>query len=134
LICEERCAVAQNICLVCDRRMLLFLDKHRPFGYVQTVMTPSTKQSTASRRVISAGVLLFVFFLPLHFHFNSSAKVTQECACVQGTRTQLAPIFELPIYVPFITAQPVIVESDVPRSVEWLGLQCVRAPPASLSV
>lgn len=93
-----------------------------------------TQRSITRKRVISAAVLLFVFFLPLHLHFNSSAKVTQECACVQGARTQLAPILSLATYAPIITARPVVVECSVPRSVEWLGLQCVRAPPATLSV
>jgi hypothetical protein len=97
-------------------------------------MRPSLERWVASKRVISVAVLLFVFFLPLHLHFNSSAKVTQECACVQGARTQLAPILSLATCAPIITARPVVVECSVPRSVEWLGLQCVRAPPASPSV
>jgi hypothetical protein len=85
-------------------------------------------------RLVGAVLLLFVFFLPLHFHFNTSAKVAQECACVQGARAQLAPAPALTTFALTITAQPVIVESNVPQSVEWLALQCVRAPPAPLSV
>jgi hypothetical protein len=94
----------------------------------------NSEWSVRSKRLISAAVLLFVFFLPLHFHFNWSAKITQECACVQGKRAQLAPILSLSADAPIITAQPVLVKCDVPLSIEWLGLQCVRAPPASLSV
>jgi hypothetical protein len=85
-------------------------------------------------RLISAALVLFVFFLPLHFHFNTSAKVAQECACVHGARTQLALSSALTTCALIITAQPVIVDASAPLAIEWSGLQSVRAPPASLSV
>jgi hypothetical protein len=97
-------------------------------------MRSSLKRSIGSKRVISAAVLLFVFFLPLHFHLNGSAKVAQECACVQGTRSQLAPISLFPDFVPVFITQTLVLVSSVPRPIEWLGPQSVRAPPISLSV
>jgi len=96
-------------------------------------MTPSTKQSTASRRIISAALLLFVFFLPLHFHFPSGAKVAKDCACVQGTRTQLALIASSAACAPIIAIQPVFAATNGLVSVEWPRRQCVRGPPSALS-
>jgi hypothetical protein len=113
---------------------LSFLDKNEPFGYVLAVIRPSAMQSTATKRILSATTLLFFVFLPLHFHAASGARVTQECACLQGTRTQLGPVASPPAYFPIIDAQPLVLQSIVPRHTELHSLQNVRAPPATLSV
>ena len=86
------------------------------------------------RRLISVVLFLAVFFLPLHFHFNSSAKVAQECTCVQGTRMQLAPISSIATHAPIVTVGSVVIVLNVPPLVEHIGLQSVRAPPDSLSI
>jgi hypothetical protein len=91
-------------------------------------------QSTATKRILSATILLFFVFLPLHFHAATGAKVTQECACLQGTRTQLGLVASPPAYSPIIAAQPVVVQGIAPRQTESHSSQNVRAPPATLSV
>ena len=84
-------------------------------------------------RLVSAALLLFVFFLPLHIHFSSNAKLAKECACLQGSRTQLA-LGAPPAYVPIISVQPVVVQTNSSRSFECIKLQFARGPPAPLSV
>ena len=86
-----------------------------------------------SCRLVSAALLLFVFFLPLHFHFPSGAKVAKECACVQGTRTQLALVASSTACAPIIAIQPVFAAIKRLVSVEWPRRQCVRGPPSALS-
>jgi hypothetical protein len=36
------------------------------------------KSRTNQVRLIGAGLLLFIFFLPLHFHFSAPAQLTNE--------------------------------------------------------
>jgi hypothetical protein len=94
--------------------------------------------SVARRRMITRLAalvsLLAIFSLPLHFHFLAGAKVTKECACVQGTRTQLALGAPPPAYAPLIVAQPVVFHTNSPQSFEWSKLECVRGPPVPLSI
>jgi hypothetical protein len=52
------------------------------------------------RQAVSALALLFVFFLPLHFHFSVASQVAKECSCLHGARTQLAPTASAPPIVP----------------------------------
>jgi hypothetical protein len=92
------------------------------------------QRSFTYRRIISAAVLLFVFFLPLHLHFGFSAKIAQECACLQGTRTHLVLVPGIFAWATSVTVHTIIVETDVVRAAEWFGLHHVRAPPHSLSV
>jgi hypothetical protein len=84
---------------------------------------------SGKRRLIGTGLLLFVFFLPLHSHLSAPAQVTKECSCVHGTRTQmgLAPVqisAAAPLNIEFITT----VE---PRLYAWRAVtrQAIRAPP-----
>src|SRR5258706_12774676 len=92
------------------------------------------KNSLDARRLVGAVVLLFVFFLPLHFHAaDESHQLTQECSCVHGTRTQLgsAPssvIAAVALAVFFVMAER--VESLVSLAVES---DFARGPPVSLS-
>jgi hypothetical protein len=92
------------------------------------------RRSFTYKRVVSAAVLLFVFFLPLHRHFGFSAKVAQECACLQGTRTHVAPVPAIFAWAASVAVQIIIVATNVVRSDEWLGLHHVRAPPTAFSV
>jgi len=51
----------------------------------------SGKRAASFRRLTAAGLFLFVFFIPLHFHsFASEAQIAKECSCLRGNRTQLA--------------------------------------------
>jgi len=89
----------------------------------------------ASRRLVSAAVLLFVFFLPLHVHFFTAAtKVNNECSCVNNTRTQAAPVTVAIHWAPTFDATPVAVD----KSQEFLAPQvqsyAIRAPPLSISL
>jgi hypothetical protein len=98
------------------------------------MFVPAVKHSNNRRRIIGAAVVLVVFFLPLHFHFSSGAKVAQDCACVQGTRTQLAPIAAVLPCAPSFAVQPFIAQAVILSFSAWLRLRSVRAPPVSLSL
>ena len=87
-----------------------------------------------AKRLAALVSLLAVFFLPLHFHsLTVTTKLAKECACLQGSRTQLAPSAP-PAYVPIISVQPVVVQTNSSRSFECIKLQFARGPPAPLSV
>jgi hypothetical protein len=83
------------------------------------------------RRYVGAGILLCVFFLPLHFHpIAATAHVTKECSCIHGTRTEIgmAPVqvdWTPPIRQAFYESfEPQFFSSLVTR------FQSIRAPPA----
>jgi hypothetical protein len=87
------------------------------------------------RRLIGAGMLLFVFFLPLHFHSVAvKAQVTKECSCVHGTRTEAGLAVAPAVWIPVLPAQAVANES-----LAWLtNLRFqnhgIRAPPLTASL
>jgi hypothetical protein len=82
------------------------------------------------RRCIGVILFLFVFTLPLHFHpATESSKVSQECSCYYGGRTQLglvpAPVTLVPIY------EVVLLENrraENPAAVV-IESESARAPP-----
>jgi hypothetical protein len=86
------------------------------------------------RRLVSALALIFVFFLPLHFHLSLGAQLNKECSCLQGARTQLAPSAAVQTIIPHFPAVP--IASPRPRA--WTGgaisHQHVRGPPAFASL
>ena len=92
---------------------------------------PRMKNPHDLRRFIGAGMLLFVFFLALHFHpLAATAQVAKECSCVQGTRTEAGLAPAPAAWAPVLTAQPVASES-----LDWLGYvrfqnRGIRAPPS----
>jgi hypothetical protein len=83
------------------------------------------------RRFIGAGMLLFVFFLPLHFHpLAATAQVAKECSCAHGTRTDAGLAAVPAAWIPVLPAQPVASES-----LDWLSNvrfqnHGIRAPPS----
>jgi hypothetical protein len=97
----------------------------------KTVFSPRMKHPHALRRFVSAGILLFVFFLPLHFHsVAATAQVTKECSCVHGTRTDAGLAAAPAAWIPVLPAQPVANES-----LDWLSNvrfqnHGIRAPPS----
>ncbi|MPZ77994.1 MAG: hypothetical protein GEU77_15910 [Deltaproteobacteria bacterium] len=83
---------------------------------------------------MSAAVLLFVFFLPLHFHYSVTAQVSKECACIQGTRTQLSLAGETWSCAPTFHTTLLIAQDHSAWVDEWTKLENVRGPPNSLSL
>jgi hypothetical protein len=83
------------------------------------------------RRLVGAAILLFFFFLPLHFHpVTESGQVAKECSCVHGKRTEAGLAPGLAESTPVLPAQPV-----APESSDWLSTvqfqnRAIRAPPA----
>jgi hypothetical protein len=94
---------------------------------------PFIRENVGARGLVGAALLVFVFFLPLHFHaVDESRQLTHECSCVHGTRTQLgsAPSSVIAAIAPavfFVMAER--VESLVSLAVES---DFARAPPVSL--
>jgi hypothetical protein len=97
------------------------------------VSTAPQKCPLGLQQLIGAALLLFVFFLPLHFHFTVAAQVSKECSCVQGTRTQLA----LDDAEPRVAPMPRIgirIASDTKSVISHqTRSHNVRGPPATLS-
>jgi hypothetical protein len=87
------------------------------------------------KRYIGAAVLLFVFFLPLHFHpVAATAQAAKECTCVHGIRAQLGPAPDIATCAPIVGATLLIAQKDFFCIDEWTRLQKVRGPPGSLRV
>jgi len=91
------------------------------------------QEPVGARGLVGAALLVFVFFLPLHFHaVDESRQLTHECSCVHGTRTQLGsgPSSAMAAVAPtvfFVVAER--VESLVSLTIES---DFARAPPVSL--
>ena len=98
------------------------------------MFTIGVKNSNGTSRLISAALLLFVFFLPFHVHFSSQAHVTKECGCVHGTRTQLAPPVDIALSIPVFQTDGPIAQETFGGAAEWPDLRDARAPPSALSV
>ena len=85
------------------------------------------------RRAINLTILLFVFFLPLHFHAVTAgaAQITHECGCLHGTRTQVgitaaAGLWATSLF--FVLHES--FESQI-ASHTLTSFQSIRAPPVS---
>jgi hypothetical protein len=84
---------------------------------------------SGKRRLIGTGLLLFVFFLPLHSHLSAPAQVTKECSCVHGSRTQMGlgpvQISAAPALLSslLVTKEPTLV------ALRFVNLRAIRAPP-----
>ena len=92
---------------------------------------PEMRDMPKTRRWVSILALVFVFFLPLHFHAAAAAaNISHDCACLHGARSQtgvapistqtIAPLLEL--FVP-----PSFQSHFVSRVV--IGFLSIRAPP-----
>ena len=81
-------------------------------------------------RLLSAAILLFLFFLPLHIHFPANPQVSEECACCYyGGRVQMdlapaAAILGPSAAVSFLIVP--ITEAPVQVTIES---ELARAPP-----
>jgi hypothetical protein len=97
----------------------------------KAVFNPRMKHPHALRRFVSAGMLLFVFFLPLHFHpIAASVQVAKECSCLRGTRTDAGLAVAPALWFPILSAQPVASEFlDCPTHFRFQN-HGIRAPPS----
>jgi hypothetical protein len=96
----------------------------------KTVFNPRMKHPHALRRFVSAGILLFVFFLPLHFHsVAAKAQVTKECSCVHGTRTEAGLAVAPFNWIPVLAAETVASEFLDCLSYVRFQIHGIRAPP-----
>jgi len=82
-----------------------------------------------ARRFFSAGLLLFVFFLPLHFHLSPTTPIAKECSCLHGTRTQLALAADVPHAAAPVELNVVASECESLATHFWFDSQKVRGPP-----
>ena len=91
------------------------------------------RETVGARRLVGAALLLFVVFLPLHFHpADESRQISHECNCIHGTRTQLASI---PSSVILAIAPAVFfVMAERAEALVSLAVESdfARAPPVSL--
>jgi hypothetical protein len=112
----------------------IFLTSRKASARFGTVFIPRVRKPHNIRRFVSAVILLFVFFLPFHFHFSATAQVSKECSCVHGNRTQLALTADIPTCAPTLQNTLFIAQNISSWADEWAKLQKVRGPPATLSV
>lgn len=105
-----------------------------PLVSFSSVLNSAVKNRWSRWRLLSIGLLLFIFFLPLHFHFSPASQLSKECSCAQGTRKQLAladnpPVSFSPLQAIFITVPPTSVWID-----SYSRPQNVRSPPFTVSL
>jgi hypothetical protein len=97
------------------------------------VSTPGIKSGLRIRRATNLTILLFVFFLPLHFHAVTAgaAQITHECSCVHGTRTQVGITAAAGLWATslgFVLLRS--FESQIASQTQ-ISFQSIRAPPVS---
>jgi hypothetical protein len=93
-----------------------------------------TDKRYPGHQIIGALLLLFVFFLPLHFHpFDENRQISQECSCYLGAQPQLASAASAPVLLLFIPKGFLILVSRAEALVS-LEIQSdfARAPPSAL--
>jgi hypothetical protein len=112
----------------------LLLTQAGPLATFDTVSILAKTTSFSVRRAVSVATLLFVFFLPLHFHFSLTTQVSKECSCVHGTRTKLVPHDDSAGTAPILPVTMVAARYEFSWAGDWSTLQKVRGPPLPLSV
>jgi hypothetical protein len=110
------------------------LTSSSPLVSFSSVSNSAVKNRWRRRRLLSIGLLLFIFFLPLHFHFSPASQLNKDCSCAQGTRKQLAladnpPVSFAPLRAIFITVLSTSVWID-----SYSRPQNVRGPPFTVSL
>ena len=110
----------------------LFLTARYP-SFKKDAMPFASRGERAARlhRLIAAGLFLFVFFLPLHAHyFASDPQITKDCACLHGSRTQMASAPVAADCAPIFQLSPVFSDEPQVVSCSSVGFHAIRAPPA----
>jgi hypothetical protein len=101
---------------------------------IKGLFIPSMKNSRALRRFLSAGILLFVFFLPLHFHFTATTQGSEECACCYyGGRVQMDLPPAATIVGSFALLSLLILPTTEAPVQVTLESELARAPPYFLT-
>jgi hypothetical protein len=98
------------------------------------VLTAAARNQRVVWRLISAGLLLFVFFLPLHFHFSPSSQLSKECSCAQGTRKQLALNDNAPLRFSQLQTIYIALRSTSVWIDSYSRPENVRGPPYTVSL
>ena len=98
------------------------------------VVSPSSSSKHGElHRLIGAILLVFLVFLPLHYHaVTATSQLAKECSCVHGTRTQLVLHTDSPIIVPPLRATSFADLYVFFWAGDWSRSLSVRGPPASL--
>jgi hypothetical protein len=110
------------------------LTSRTPLVSFSSVFTAALKNPWSKRRLLSIGLLLFVFFLPLHFHFSPGSQLSKECSCAHGTRKQLALSENAPISFSQLQTIYITVLSTSVWIDSYSRPQNVRAPPSIVSL
>jgi hypothetical protein len=99
------------------------------------VSQPTAKKSVASHRLTAVVLLLAVFALPFHFHFfTPTAKLSQECSCYQGARSQTGLAPALSDWTPAFHASFIVLHEPQVVGRLSFGSRAIRAPPRSISL
>jgi hypothetical protein len=107
------------------------LTQKRALFKFKTVFIPRMKHPHDLWRIVGVGMLLFVFFLPLHFHpIAASVQVAKECSCLRGTRTDAGLAVAPALWFPILPAQPVASESLDCLTHFRFQNHGIRAPPS----
>jgi hypothetical protein len=81
-------------------------------------------------RVVGLLLLFAVFGLPLHSHALTEApRITKECSCLHGTRTQTAPAQNTAPPAPLIEANFLEIVQPQIRTHFLITFLSIRAPP-----
>jgi hypothetical protein len=98
------------------------------------VITAGVRNQPRISRLIGLGLLLFIFFLPLHIHFSPASQLSKECSCAQGTRKQLALADNPPVSFSTLRAIFITVLSTSVWIDSYSRPQNVRGPPFTVSL
>lgn len=97
------------------------------------VAPSSTSERSKLHRLIGAILLVFLVFLPLHYHaVTATSQVAKECSCVHGTRTQLVLHADSALVIPPLPSTVFPVLYAFSRTADWSRSENVRGPPVSL--
>jgi hypothetical protein len=116
-----------------DRFRFLLTSKNALFRF-RSVFVPRIKKPHKISRLLSAAILLFLFFLPLHIHFPANAQVSEECACCYyGGRVQMDLASAAAILGPSAEVSFLIVCTPEAQVQVTIESELPRAPPYSLA-
>jgi hypothetical protein len=78
--------------------------------------------------------LLFLFFLPLHYHISFIPQPTKDCICATGNNTQSVPAAPFAIDRPASWVRYVEVLTRSIPGAPRVRLLSARAPPSSFAL